>query len=269
MDRVNHLARLESQSVFVLREAYANLNRLAMLWSVGKDSTVMLWLARKAFGGQVPFPIIHVDTSFKIPEMITFRDRIAADWELDLRVHRNEEALADGMNPEQGRVTCCQALKTGPVKAIVDREGYGGLIVGVRRDEQGTRAKERYFSPRSSSSSWDLLDQPPEFWAQYNTEAAPGEHFRIHPLLDWTEIDVWRYVEQEGLPVSELYSSRDGQRYRSLGCAPCTATVESGACTVSEIVAELESTRVGERDGRAQDQESEDAFERLRTDGYM
>ncbi|MGE3165854.1 MAG: sulfate adenylyltransferase subunit CysD [Planctomycetota bacterium] len=266
MDR---LAQLEHQSVYILREAFARLERLAMLWSIGKDSTVLLWLARKAFGGHVPFPLVHIDTSFKIPEMIAYRDRMVAEWQLDLRVVRNESALAAGMNHERGRVTCCHALKTQPLEGLLRDGGYRGLIVGVRKDEQQTRAKERTISLRGADLSWAAHDQAPELWGQFNTDLTPGTHARVHPLLDWTEINVWEYIERESIPVLGLYFARNGHRYRSLGCAPCTAPVASRAETVEQVIAELRDSRASERDGRAQDLETEDAFERLRRDGYL
>lgn len=265
----NDLDALESQSIFILREAFNRIDKIAMLWSIGKDSNVLLWLTRKAFFGHVPFPVVHVDTRHKIPEMIAFRDRVAKEWNLPLIVGGNEEALAAGMNPTKGRVTCCTALKTEPLKQVIQEKGFTGVIVGIRRDEEGTRAKERVFSPRTETAQWDFKDQPPEFWDQFKTDFAPGTHLRIHPLLAWTEIDVWRYIERENIPVVDLYFAKNGRRYRSLGCAPCTGTVESQAASVAEIIAELQTTHTSERAGRAQDKESEDAFERLRSQGYM
>jgi sulfate adenylyltransferase subunit 2 len=265
----SHLDELESKSVFVLREARAKIAKLAMLWSIGKDSTVLLWLARKAFFGEVPFPLVHIDTSYKIPEMIAFRDRIAREWGLDLVVARNEEALAAGMSPERGRVACCTALKKDPFRRVVEERGYGGVILGIRRDEEGTRAKERYFSPRDANFEWAFREQPPELWDHFNTDLAPGTHVRVHPLLHWTELDIWEYILREKIPVVPLYFAREGRRYRSLGCAPCTSGIESRAASVAEIVAELRAGGASERAGRAQDKESEDAFERLRANGYM
>ncbi len=147
--------------------------------------------------------------------------------------------------------------------------GFTGVIVGIRRDEEGTRAKERVFSPRNETAEWDFKDQPPEFWDQFKTDFAPGTHLRIHPLLHWGELDVWRYIERENIPMVDLYFAKNGRRYRSLGCGPCTGTVPSTATTVAEIIEELQTTRISERSGRAQDKESEDAFERLRSQGYM
>lgn len=266
---MNHLDALENQSVYILREAFRTFDKLGMLWSIGKDSNVLLWLVRKAFFGQVPFPVVHIDTSFKIPEMIEFRDRYAKEWGLNLIVGQNKEALAAGMNHTKGRVTCCTALKTDGLKATIEQHGFTGIIAGIRRDEEGTRSKERVFSPRGQNAEWDAKDQPPEFWDQFKTDFAPGTHVRIHPLLHWTELDVWRYIRREDIPVVDLYFAKNGKRYRSLGCAPCTAPIESRASNVDEIIAELEGTRVSERSGRAQDKEAEDAFERLRADGYM
>ena len=266
---MNHLDALESQSIYILREAFRTFDKIAMLWSIGKDSNALLWLARKAFFGQVPFPLIHIDTSYKIPEMIAFRDRVAKDWKLNLIVGQNKEALAAGMNPGLGRVTCCGALKTEALKAVIDAHGFNGVIAGIRRDEEGTRSKERVFSPRGQNAQWDFRDQPPEFWDQFKTDFAPGTHVRIHPLLHWTELDIWRYIRRENIPVVDLYFAKDGKRYRSLGCAPCTTPIASSAATVDEIILELETTRVSERSGRAQDKEAEDAFERLRAEGYM
>ena len=263
------LDQLEQQSVYILREAFRHFERLCMLWSVGKDSTVLLWLARKAFFGHVPFPLVHIDTSYKIPEMIEFRDRVAREWKLDLIIGQNKAALADGMNHTRGRVECCTALKTEGLKQVIEQRGFQGIIAGIRRDEEGTRAKERVFSPRGAQAEWDYRDQPPEFWDQYKTDFAPGTHVRIHPIVHWTELDVWRYIRRESIPVVPLYFAKGGRRYRSLGCAPCTGTIESSADTLDAIIAELEQTRVPERAGRAQDKESEDAFERLRVGGYM
>jgi len=266
---MDHLDTLENQSLYIIREARAKLPRLGVLWSIGKDSTVLLWLIRKAFLGQVPFPVIHVDTTYKIPEMIVWRDRVARELGLNLVVASNREALAAGMNHTLGRVTCCTALKTEGLKQIIESRGYQGLFLGIRRDEEGTRAKERYFSPRDRNFAWDAADAPPEFWDQFQTEFPAGTHVRIHPLLHWTELNVWEYIGRESIPVVDLYFARNGKRYRSLGCAPCSGTIDSTAANVAEIVEELRRTRVAERSGRAQDKESEDAFERLRAGGYM
>jgi len=266
---MEHLDQLESQSIYIIREAFRKFEKLGMLWSVGKDSNVMLWLARKAFFGYVPFPVLHVDTSKKIPEMIEFRDKMAAEWGLDLIVKRNEKALTEGIDPGNGRVICCNALKTQPLKGLIEEYGFRGVFAGIRGDEEGTRSKERFFSPRGEEGQWEFTDQPPEFWNQFNTDYPKGTHVRIHPLLGWAEVDVWRYIKRENIPVVELYFSKKGKRYRSLGCAPCTSPIDSEAKNIDEIIKELETTNIAERSGRAQDKESEDAFERLRREGYM
>ena len=265
----DHLRALEDESVYILREAFRKLPHLAMLWSIGKDSTVLLWLARKAFLGHVPFPLVHIDTTYKLDGMIAYRDRLVKEWGLTLVAHTNRDALAAGMNHTKGRVVCCTALKRDPLQAVIAERGFTGVLVGVRRDEEPTRAKERYFSPRDAAMHWNVADQPPEFWDQFNTDFPAGTHVRIHPLLHWTELNVWEYIAREQIPVIPLYFAKDGRRYRSLGCAPCTGSIASTASTPEEIIAELRATKVPERAGRAQDQESEGAFETLRRDGYM
>ncbi len=240
---MNHLDALESQSIYIFREAFQSFDKLAMLWSVGKDSNVLLWLARKAFLGHVPFPVVHVDTSYKIPEMITFRDRVAKEWGLDLIVGQNTKALEAGMGPEKGKVICCSALKTEGLKATLAEHGFTGVFVGIRRDEEGTRSKERVFSPRGENAEWDFRNQPPEFWDQFKTDFPPKTHIRIHPLLHWSEIDVWLYTKRENIPTVPLYFSRDGKRYRSLGNGGITSPIDSNASTAGEIIAELESAR--------------------------
>jgi len=267
------LDELESQSIYILREAFNKFERLAMLWSIGKDSTVLLALARKAFFGHVPFPLVHVDTTYKIPSMIEYRDRLVRDWKLELIVGCNQEVLRQGCTYPNGkatRVECCGTLKKDALRQVLDKHHFTGVIVGVRRDEEPTRAKERYFSPRDKQMEWNVTDQPPEFWDQFKTDFEPGTHVRIHPLLHWTEVNVWEYIEREGVPVIPLYfANGQNERFRSIGCAPCTFPIKSNARTVREIIEELRASKVPERAGRAQDQESEDAFEKLRRDGYM
>lgn len=270
---MDHLSKLENQSIYILREAFNKFEHLAMLWSIGKDSTAMLWLARKAFLGHVPFPLVHVDTTYKIPSMIEYRDQLVKDWKLQLVVGENKDVLRRGdtfPNGKATRVECCGTLKKDALQQVLVEHHYTGVIVGVRRDEEPTRAKERYFSPRDKNMEWNAEDQPPELWDQFKTDFAPGTHIRIHPLLHWTELNVWEYIERENIPVIPLYfSNAQGERFRSLGCAPCTAPIKSSARNVAEIVAELRQTKTPERAGRAQDKESEDAFEKLRRDGYM
>lgn len=264
---MEHLDLLESRTIYILREAFNKIDRLAMLWSLGKDSNALLWMVRKAFFGYVPFPCVHIDTGKKFPEMYAFRDRFAREWGLDLRVGGCPPV--EEMDPTLPPAARSAARKTAGLKAMVEREGFNGLILGIRRDEQATRAKERVFSPRGEDSSWDFRDQPPEFWDQFKTDFAPGTHIRVHPILHWTEIDIWRYIRRENIPVVDLYFARDGKRYRSLGDQDITSPIASTATTLDAIIEELEHTKVAERSGRAMDHEAEDSFERLRTEGYM
>lgn len=266
---MGHLDVLENQSVYIFREAYRKFKDIAMLWSIGKDSTTMLWLARKAFFGRVPFPLVHIDTGYKYPEMIAYRDRMAREWGVDLVVGWNEEAIRQGMEPAKGRFACCNALKTQGLQIILDRHGYKGIFLGIRRDEEGSRAKERVFSPRDKNFEWNYKDQPPELWDQFNTSFGPETHVRIHPLLSWTELDIWEYIRREKIPVCDLYYAREGKRFRSLGCMPCTATIKSEASTVDAIIEELKRTKTPERAGRAQDQEAAYMMQKLRSFGYM
>jgi sulfate adenylyltransferase subunit 2 len=270
---MDSLSKLENQSIYILREAFNKFENLAMLWSIGKDSTVLLWLARKAFLGHVPFPLVHVDTTFKIPSMIEYRDKLVADWKLKLIVGKNEEVLSQGATFPGGkatRVECCGTLKKDALKRVLELHHFTGVIVGVRRDEEPTRAKERYFSPRDKNMEWNVEDQPPELWDQFKTDYEKGTHIRIHPLLHWTELNIWEYIHREQIPVIPLYFANGiDKRYRSIGCHPCTFPIESKARSVDEILCELRATKVPERAGRAQDKESEDAFEKLRRDGYM
>jgi sulfate adenylyltransferase subunit 2 len=293
---MDHLDKLENKSIHIIREAYSAFKNLSMLWSIGKDSTVLLCLARKAFFGHVPFPLVHIDTHYKIPEMIEYRDRLAREWRLDMVYGENSEALLQKNTFPDGkctRIQCCKNLKTealrhtlagdwpryrlnhdtGKYEQDKNAEPYTGVIVGVRADEEGSRSKERYFSPRDRENNWDLGDQPPEFWNQYKTDFAPGTHVRIHPLLDWTEVDIWEYIRREGVPVVSLYFNQgNGRRYRSLGCAPCTHPVESEAANLDQIIAELKTGKfanIAERSGRAQDKEDGGGLEELRKDGYM
>ncbi len=264
---MNHLDALEAESVYILREAFAKLEKLAILWSLGKDSNVVLWLVRKAFFGHVPFPVMHVDTERKFPEMYAFRDRYAAEWKLNFI--RELCPPIEETDPTLPPAARSAARKTLGLKAAVAKHGFNGLILGIRRDEEAIRAKERYFSPRGEDSSWNLKDQPPEFWNQYMTSFPEGTHVRVHPLLHWTEVDIWKYTKRENIPVIDLYFAKNGKRYRSLGDHDITSPIQSEAATLDEIIEELETTRVPERAGRAMDHESEDAFERLRAAGYM
>jgi sulfate adenylyltransferase subunit 2 len=263
----DHLDDLEAQTIYILREAHARVEPLAMLWSIGKDSNVLLWMARKAFYGRVPFPVIQLDTGMELDEVYAFRDRMAGDWTLDLRVE--DCPPEDAMDPTLPPASRAAARKTEGLRQLLQREGYRGIIAGIRRDEQSMRAKERVFSPRSFDGSWNFRDQPPEFWDFYKTEVPDGAHLRIHPLLHWTELDVWLYTRREGIPVVPLYFARDGKRYRSLGEKNITLPIDSTAATIDDIIAELAATRTPERAGRVMDHDSEDSFERLRANGYM
>ena len=264
---MDHLDQLESQSVYVLREAFARIDRLAMLWSLGKDSNVMVWLAKKAFFGRVPFPVMHIDTHKKFPEMYAFRDRYAVEWELNFV--REECPPVEATDPSLPPAARSAARKTLGLRDAIAKHKFNGIIAGIRRDEESVRAKERYFSPRGDTGAWDFRDQPPEFWDHFNTDLPPGTHLRVHPLLHWTEIDIWNYTKREGIPCVPLYFSKDGKRYRSLGDQDITNPVASTASSIDEILAELDSTKIPERAGRAMDRETEDAFERLRAAGYM
>lgn len=264
---MSHLDTLENQSIYILREAYARIRPLGMLWSVGKDSNVMVWLARKAFLGHVPFPVIHVDTGKKFPEMYAFREHHGREWGLDLIV--GDCPPVEEMDPSLPPAARAAARKTAGLKRIVEQHGFTGIIAGIRRDEEAVRAKERYFSPRGANARWEVADQPPEFWDQYKTDFSPGTHIRIHPLLHWTELDIWHYIKREDIPVVELYFARNGRRFRSLGDQDITNSIMSNAQTIDEIIEELATTRTSERAGRAMDHETDDAFERLRRDGYM
>ena len=264
---MERLKDLEARSVYILREAYNKVEPLAMLWSLGKDSNVMVWLARKAFFGHVPFPVLHVDTGNKFKEMYEFRDRYSKEWGLDLLV--SDCPPIEEIDPSLPPAARSAARKTAGLRHAIEHYNLKAVIAGIRRDEQATRAKERVFSPRDTSGSWDFRDQPPEFWDQYKTDFPPGTHIRIHPLLHWTELDIWLYSRQENIPLVPLYFSRGGKRYRSLGDQDITLPIESDAATIDEIITELETTKTAERAGRAMDHEREDAFERLRADGYM
>jgi sulfate adenylyltransferase subunit 2 len=293
---MDHLDRLQDTSIHILREAYSNFKHLGMLWSIGKDSTVLLWLTRKAFFGHVPFTLIHVDTTFKIPEMIAYRDNLVRQWRLNLLYGINEEAVCNKQTFPDGnidRITCCKMLKTDALVNTINgtwtryqfnhetakyepkknSEPFDGILAGIRADEEGSRSKERTFSARNLTSSWEIEEQAPEFWNQFKTEFAPGTHVRIHPLLDWTELNIWEYIQREQIPtVSLYYNQGDGKRYRSLGCYPCTSPFDSQARTVEEIIEELRTGQlknIAERSGRAQDKDDGGGLETLRRGGYM
>lgn len=267
MSQYPYLDDLESQTIYIIREAYNRLNPLGMLWSIGKDSTALLWMVRKAFFGRVPFPVILLDTGMEMDEVYAFRDRLITEWKLDCINHMCPPI--EEIEPTLPPNTRSAMRKTEGLKTLLDAHSFKGIIAGIRRDEQGLRAKERVFSPRTLDGNWDFKDQPPEFWDQYKTEFPEGYHLRVHPILHWTEIDIWRYHEREGIPFCDLYLARNGKRYRSLGEKNITFPVESPASSIAEIIHELETTNTSERAGRTMDKETEDSFERLRASGYM
>lgn len=276
------LERLVEKSIYILREVKAQFDKPCILWSTGKDSTTMLDLCRKAFFGEVPFPVLHIDTGWKFEEIYEFRDRIAREWNLDLRIVKHP--LVGKLHPDQvGHLKCCSTLKTEALRNYVEKEGFDAIIVSIRRDEHYMREPERVFSPRDKNWRWKhirekderigdspfVVEQDVELWEIYRKDFVDVSHVRIHPLLHWTELDVWLYVKKQNLPVNPLYFSRDGKRYRSLGCKPCTTPIPSEAKNVDEIIEELKSTRVPERVGRIQDKEREEVMRRLRALGYM
>ena len=264
-------SELENKSIFIIREAYAQFKNIAVLWSMGKDSTTLLYLIKKAFLGKVPFPVIHIDTGFKFPEMYKFRDKLAKKLKINLVIARNRNAVEKGVSPvTKSRFFCCTKLKTEALKTCIEKYKFDALLLAIRRDEHNIRAKERYFSPRDKKFNWDYKRQPPEFWDLYKTSFRKGvHHHRIHPLLHWTELDVWQYIKQEKIPVNPLYFSKKGKRFRSLGCVPCTVAIESNASSIKAIIEEIKCTPFSEREGRVQDKEKEYMMQKLRALGYM
>ena len=258
-----NLDQLEEKSIYIMREAKMKFKNIAALWSMGKDSTTMLAIARKAFMGKVPFPIIHIDNGIDFPETYKFREELAKKWHLDLIVAKSE------IKPEISGFSCCGANKTIALKKVMKEKGFDALIVSIRRDEHSIRAKERYISPRDKNFKWDYKNQPAELWDDYSSKIDNGGHVRIHPLLDWNEIDIWNYIKREHIPVNPLYFSRNGYRYRSLGCTHCTVPIRSNAKDLNAIIKELKTTNIEERSGREQDKEKEYIMQRLRALGYM
>ena len=298
--RQSHLKRLEAEAIFIMREVVATFERPVMLYSIGKDSSVMLHLALKAFWpAPPPFPLLHVDTTWKFREMITFRDAIAKKYGLDLRVHTNQEGLAAGINPfDHGSQHYTQVMKTEALKQALDAGRFDAAFGGARRDEEKSRAKERIFSFRSASHTWDPKNQRPELWSLYNTRVKPGESIRVFPLSNWTELDVWQYILTEKIDIVPLYFaaerpvvSRGGQwimvddermrlepgevpemrkvRFRTLGCYPLTAAIESDASDLEAIVAEMLVARTSERQGRLIDFDASASMEAKKREGYF
>jgi sulfate adenylyltransferase subunit 2 len=298
--RTPHLQSLEAESIYIIREAVAEADNPAMLYSMGKDSSVMLRLARKAFyPAPPPFPLLHVDTRWKFQEMYLFRDHMARESGMDLLVHINPEAIAKDINPlDHGSALHTDITKTEGLKQALDQYKFDVVFGGARRDEEKSRAKERIFSFRSSTHHWDPKNQRPELWNLYNTRKNRGESIRVFPLSNWTELDIWQYIYQEGIPVVPLYFAkerpvvvRDGMillvdddrfrmlpgeyiqarkvRFRTLGCYPLTGATESAAETLSDIILELVNTRTSERQGRAIDTDSAASMEKKKQEGYF
>ena len=296
----DYLATLEAESIEIIREAVANGRHPVMLYSIGKDSSVMLHLARKAFWPALPpFPLLHVDTTWKFRDMIAFRDRVARESGMRLLVHTNREALAEGINPfTHGSERYTDIMKTVALRQVLDREGFDLIFGGARRDEEKSRAKERVFSFRAAGHRWDPKMQRPELWNLYNTRLHDGETIRVFPLSNWTEADVWQYIAREQIPVVPLYFAaprpvvrRSGQwimvdddrlplepgerpeirrvRFRTLGCYPLTAAIESEAATLADIVAEVLGARSSERQGRLIDHDGAGSMERKKQEGYF
>ncbi len=278
-----HLDALEAQSVFLIREAFHYFKNICMPWSMGKDSNVLIWLSKKAFCGHIPYPLLHIDTTYEFPEMLEYREWAVQEYGLNLIVKINEDARAGrGSYAERGPigydttdpVTVTHELKTMALQQVMTEHKWDALITGIRRDEDPTRAKERYFSPRNKDFEWDYKDQPPEFWNQFTTSTAPGEHVRVQALLDWTERDIWLYIQREGIPIPKMYFARQGKdgkryRFRSLGCWPISGPVESDADTIDGVIEELAHTKTSERAGRAQDHHERNAMQKLRAKGFM
>ena len=296
----SHLRQLEAESLYLFREVVAECENPVMLYSIGKDSSVLLHLARKAFyPSKLPFPLLHVDTTWKFREMIEFRDKVAADYDLDLIVHTNEQGRAQGINPfTHGSSLYTDVMKTEALKQALEHYGYDAAFGGARRDEEASRAKERMLSFRTSTHRWDPKNQRPELWQIFNTRVRKGESLRAFPLSNWTELDVWEYIAQEAIPVVPLYFAkerpvveRDGMlmmvdddrlpfrpdeqpvmrsvRFRTLGCYPLTGAIESTAATLPDIIQEMTLSRTSERQGRLIDKDAVGSMEKKKQEGYF
>jgi sulfate adenylyltransferase subunit 2 len=296
---LTHLRALEAESIHILREVAAEFAKPVMLYSIGKDSSVMLRLAQKAFyPGPIPFPLLHIDTSFKFQEMIEFRDRYPAEIGAELLVYRNEEAIADGANPYKlGTQKCCGFLKTRALLDGLTKYGFDAAFGGARRDEEKSRAKERIYSFRDAYGQWDPKNQRPELWNLYNARIDKGETIRVFPLSNWTELDVWQYIHLENIPIVPLYFAKERpmvvrgasllpiendpplmlgekpklvmSRMRSLGCTPCTGAIRSEADTLPKIIEEIFLMRRSERENRVIDHDQEGSMELKKREGYF
>ena len=258
------LEELERKSLYVIREAAAQFKNPGILWSVGKDATVMLYMIRKAFHKKIPFKIVHLDTGHKFPEMYEMRDKLAKEWGFKVIVEKARYVE----DPEQHRAECGE-IKAEGVKDIIKKHNFDAIFVGIRRDEHVLRTKERFFSPRDKNFKWDYKEQPTEMWSLLNNTLQDGEHMRVHPLLDWNEYDLWRYIKKENIPVNPLYFSEEGHRHRSLGCVPCTKATPSDAADVDAIIKELQVTDYSERSGRKSKREETHVMQKLRALGYF
>jgi sulfate adenylyltransferase subunit 2 len=297
--RLSHLRKLEAESIYILREAVAEFSHPVMMYSIGKDSSVMLRLAQKAFHpGKIPFPLLHIDTSYKFPEMIAFRDAYAKEVGAELIVHRNEEALQAGANPfSLGTQKCCGLLKTKSLLDALAEGGFNAAFGGARRDEEKSRAKERIYSFRDAHGQWDPKNQRPELWNLFNSRINKSESIRVFPLSNWTELDVWLYILAENIPIVPLYYAKEREvvlrngslvvihdrselqfgeeprlvkcRMRSLGCVPCTGAIRSEADTPPKIIEEMISFRRSERENRAIDHDEEGSMELKKREGYF
>lgn len=297
---LTHLKKLEAESIHIIREVAAEFDNPVMLYSIGKDSSVLLHLARKAFyPGKIPFPLLHVDTDWKFKEMIEFRDRLAQEYDFDLIVHKNPEGLAAGVGPfTHGSSKHTDIMKTQGLKQALNAGGYDAAFGGARRDEEKSRAKERVYSFRDENHRWDPKNQRPELWNIYNGKVEKGESIRVFPLSNWTELDIWQYIYLENIEIVPLYLSakrpvveKDGMlimvddermpiedeseiqhkmvRFRTLGCYPLTGAVESEADTLPEIIQEMLLTTTSERQGRAIDHDSSGSMEKKKMEGYF
>ena len=297
---ISHLRRLEAESIHIMREVVAEFAHPVMLYSIGKDSSVMLHLAMKAFyPAKPPFPLMHVDTTWKFREMIQFRDATAERLGLELIVHVNEDGVRRGINPfDSGSALHTQVMKTESLKQALDKHGFDAAFGGARRDEEKSRAKERIFSFRDRHHSWDPKNQRPELWRTYNTRVNKGESIRVFPLSNWTELDIWQYILAENIPIVPLYFAakrpvvaRDGTlimrddermllfpgekveerlvRFRTLGCYPLTGAIESDADTLEAIVSEMFTVRTSERQGRLIDSDEKSSMEKKKREGYF